>query len=606
MIAPMSKYSFLVYHADYDKFIKELRELGIVHIIENNNQISENLADQYQYILKVSHAIRFLENREVEKTEVIDSNGGEKVFNEINNLNKRIDLINQKLNILNKEIAELKPWGDFSVERIQNLENKGISIKLYVCQNRNFKPDWESKYNIHHINKTGGLSYFALILLNEEEVEINAENFKLPTTDLNELQKEKENLIKELENIQNAFDEFAKVKTEALKNYRIDLIEKLELEKADYNTKNELNNSLKILEVWVPDEKENLIIDFMNNNQLVAIKSAPSEDDKVPVLLKNKNFYKDFEVIGEMYSLPKYGELDLTPFFAPFYALFFGFCLGDVGYGMLMLTAAFVLRPRVKKELKAVTKLIAYLGSATILFGLIGGTFFGIPLYETNLPIYSSLQQYFDAENTDINNILFYLSLLIGGIQIIFGLIIKAVNETRQLGWKLAIGTIGWIVLIVGLITVYLLGEYTNISESFLSGLNNTILIFSGLLILVLNNLKRKIHLNIGIGLWNSYNMITGILGDLLSYIRLFALGISSAILGFVFNSLAVSMSGDIPVLSIIIMIVILIIGHAINIFMSGLGAFVHPMRLTFVEFYKNAGFTGGGKKYHPFKRIKY
>jgi V/A-type H+/Na+-transporting ATPase subunit I len=110
--------------------------------------------------------------------------------------------------------------------------------------------------------------------------------------------------------------------------------------------------------------------------------------------------------------------------------------------------------------------------------------------------------------------------------------------------------------------------------------------------------------MNVGVGLWNTYNMVTGILGDLLSYIRLFALGISSAIMGFVFNSLAVEMSGSIPVLNILIMVVILVIGHGINIFMSGLGAFVHPMRLTFVEFYKNAGFAGGGKQYNPFRKI--
>jgi V/A-type H+/Na+-transporting ATPase subunit I len=110
--------------------------------------------------------------------------------------------------------------------------------------------------------------------------------------------------------------------------------------------------------------------------------------------------------------------------------------------------------------------------------------------------------------------------------------------------------------------------------------------------------------MNVGVGLWTTYNMVTGILGDLLSYIRLFALGISSAIMGFVFNSLAVEMSGSIPVLSILIMIIILVIGHSINIFMSGLGAFVHPLRLTFVEFYKNAGFSGGGKQYNPFRKI--
>jgi V/A-type H+-transporting ATPase subunit I len=126
----------------------------------------------------------------------------------------------------------------------------------------------------------------------------------------------------------------------------------------------------------------------------------------------------------------------------------------------------------------------------------------------------------------------------------------------------------------------------------------------SGLLILPLNNLGRNVFMNVGVGLWNTYNMVTGILGDLLSYIRLFALGISSAIMGFVFNSLAVEMSGSIPVLNVIIMVIILVIGHSINIFMSGLGAFVHPLRLTFVEFYKNAGFSGGGKKYEPFRKL--
>ncbi len=96
--------------------------------------------------------------------------------------------------------------------------------------------------------------------------------------------------------------------------------------------------------------------------------------------------------------------------------------------------------------------------------------------------------------------------------------------------------------------------------------------------------------------------MVTGVLGDLLSYIRLFALGISSAILGFVFNSLALSVSGS--VIGVFFMVIILVIGHSINIFMASLGSFVHPMRLTFVEFYKNAGFEGGGRKYTPFRKL--
>jgi V/A-type H+-transporting ATPase subunit I len=126
-------------------------------------------------------------------------------------------------------------------------------------------------------------------------------------------------------------------------------------------------------------------------------------------------------------------------------------------------------------------------------------------------------------------------------------------------------------------------------------------MIVAGLLILVLNNPKRNILINIGAGLWDVYGMATGLLGDILSYIRLFALGISSAILGMVFNSMAMSMKPDNIILGPLVMILILVVGHGITIFMSSLGAFVHPIRLTFVEFYKNAGFTGGGKAYKPF-----
>ena len=109
--------------------------------------------------------------------------------------------------------------------------------------------------------------------------------------------------------------------------------------------------------------------------------------------------------------------------------------------------------------------------------------------------------------------------------------------------------------------------------------------------------------------IWNTptindtYNMATGLLGDVLSYIRLFALGLSGSILGLVFNDLAMNMKPDIPIIGTIVMLLILVFGHAMNIALSALSAFVHPMRLTFVEFYKNSGFVGGAKEYEPFKR---
>ena len=122
-------------------------------------------------------------------------------------------------------------------------------------------------------------------------------------------------------------------------------------------------------------------------------------------------------------------------------------------------------------------------------------------------------------------------------------------------------------------------------------------------MIFLYNSPGKNIFLNIGLGLWDSYNMATGLLGDVLSYVRLFALGLSGGILAGVFNSLAVGMSPDNVIAGPIVMVLIFVIGHAINIFMNVLGAMVHPMRLTFVEFFKNSGYEGGGKEYKPFKK---
>ncbi len=139
------------------------------------------------------------------------------------------------------------------------------------------------------------------------------------------------------------------------------------------------------------------------------------------------------------------------------------------------------------------------------------------------------------------------------------------------------------------------------IDDTQVKPLFNGLLIFSGILIFLLNTPGMNIFLRIGRGAWDTYSILTGVFGDLLSYIRLFALGISSSILGFVFNDISSQML-SVPYVGWLLFILLLVFGHSINIFMATLGGIVHPMRLTFVEFYKNAGFTGGGIEYKPFK----
>ncbi|HKK67519.1 MAG TPA: V-type ATPase 116kDa subunit family protein, partial [Bacteroidales bacterium] len=244
--------------------------------------------------------------------------------------------------------------------------------------------------------------------------------------------------------------------------------------------------------------------------------------------------------------------------------------------------------------------LVQLLGLATVIFGAITGTFFGMNLVE-NPPEFLA-----DARNLFLDNDqLFNLALIFGAVQILFGMILKGINQIRQHGIGYSFATWGWFILIVSSGIFYYLDQQNPAEELFFGTLHMGFVILSALGILVFNHPKRNIFVNIGAGLWDTYNMVTGVVGDLLSYIRLFALGLASAILGQVFNQLAFDMSPDVPVLGILVTLIILVIGHGINIFMSGLGSFVHPLRLTFVEFYKNAGFIGGGKEYKPFQKAQ-
>lgn len=609
MIVPMHKFSFLVFHKDYDDFLTQVRQIGVVHLIEKQEEVSDEVRERYDLIKQIQWVVKQLSKRksvaaEIEGGPALPIQSDQAAYEQASELFAELEEKYQQLTLLQKEISQVRPWGDFSRDTLRKLAGEDIYLKFYSVAASRFQDSWLDEFPIEVIGHHAGQVYFVLIQQGKDEPEIDAEEMRPPERPLSELLHYKDKLEEELQDINARLDHYAAHRLNEIKHYGYHIKEKADYQVAIENTGKEADDKVMMLEGWVPDEKKEHLIAYLEKNNVLYLIQKAQEKDQVPILLKNKKFARKFEMLGDLYSLPKYNELDLTPFFAPFYMLFFGFCLGDAGYGILMAAAALILKKKVRKELKQIMGLVFYLGVSTFLFGVISGVFFGIPLFETGLPVYRDLAVRFEQEGTDINMLLFYLSIILGAIQIIFGLVLKATNETRQFGWKHAVGTVGWILLITGSIALYGISELTGIPFARLNPALYTLLGVSGVMILLLNNLNRSIFLNFGLGLWNTYNMATGILGDLLSYIRLFALGISSAILGFVFNSLAVSMSGNIPVLSILIMTIILVIGHSINLFMSGLGAFVHPMRLTFVEFYKNAGFSGGGKQYNPFKKI--
>lgn len=244
--------------------------------------------------------------------------------------------------------------------------------------------------------------------------------------------------------------------------------------------------------------------------------------------------------------------------------------------------------------MKPILTLVQLLGASTMVCGLLTGTCFGFNLYDIQLPLFQSLKEAISLDNQQMFN----LSLILGGVQIIFGMILKAVNQTIQFGFKYAVATIGWLFILVSTAIAFAAPGFMPMGGT----IHLVFLVIGVLMAYLYNSPGKNVFINIGLGLWDSYNMATGLLGDVLSYVRLFALGLSGGILASVFNSLAVGMSPDNVIAGPIVMVLIFIIGHAINMFMNVLGAMVHPMRLTFVEFFKNSGYEGGGKEYKPFK----
>jgi V/A-type H+-transporting ATPase subunit I len=603
MIVPMKKYSFLIYHKEYEEFLDGLRDAGVLHVIEKQSGEIEDgiLRDNYNLINQLNNAIRFLKKREVEQEPDEAGKDGLTILKEIQNIQDERETNTQKIDALMKDIRTVEPWGDFSMSDIRKLKEHCLSIRFWITSSSKFKEEWLGDYNLEIINESGGQKYFVVVQEEDEKLEIDAEEVRLPEISLSELNKQTREINGILKKSGEVLDLYAKKYIALLENTRDDIIRTIDYDKVILSTEKQAEEKVMVLEGWVPSDKEELLLNYLDKKGILYVKSKPEPGDKIPIRLKNNWFAKLFEPVGKLYSLPNYAEIDLTPFFAPFFMLFFGFCLGDAGYGLLFVIIATIAKRKVKPAMKSLLTLVQLLGLSTVIMGTITGTLFGIPLFEKNLPVYSDIQRYFKEHDTDINQQMFNWALMIGAVQIIYGMFLRAFNKMKQFGFRYSLSTFGWILALISGGFIYAAGK--NQVPDILLITGYVLFSFGGILVLFFNNPDKNILVNFGLGLYDVYSMATSLIGDLLSYIRLFALGVSSAILGFVFNEIAIGMSPDIPVLKQIVFLIIILFGHGINIFMATLGSFVHPMRLTFVEFYKNAGFTGGGKEYKPFKK---
>ena len=616
MITRMKKLTFLIHNGEYEGFLEHLRSLGVVHVIQKQQGAIQDAAlqDDINLLTRYKSAMKVLEPLQNQPIEAVpDSPAKNFVFDTAQKVIERFDILEaekvvqeQTLQVLERDRAQLLPWGDFEPSALERLAGAGYKIRLYTCPLRAFKEEWVSKYGVVEIDSDKQKINFATVTHTDVVPDIDAELVNLPAMSLRAVEQEiaKTKAIIEANPLKLA--QLAAVGVPVLKEGIRDLENRISFSSVKLTGEHLAADSLVLLEGWAPASEVDEISRQMDVKGVFFDVEDPEPGDDIPIKLKNNRFARLFEPLTEMYSLPNYGELDPTAAFAPFFMLFFGLCMGDGGYGLIIFLACTLA----KKKLPALRDFMAlgqWLGISTIIVGLLTGMVFGISLDTVAWPWLAGVKDKFITDNN--YNVMGYspmmvVAVCVGILQILFGMGFKITRITIQCGIKYALSDIGWLVLLIDMIVLLLL-KLTGADISAIA--MNTMLgiaIACGVLILFFNTPGKNPFVNLGSGLWGTYNMVSGLLGDVLSYIRLFALGLAGGILGGVFNQLAFQAGGALPVwVGWLPTCLILLLGHGLNLFLCIISALVHPIRLTFVEFFKNAGFEGGGKAYKPFSK---
>lgn len=605
MIVKMSKYAFMVYHREYDAFLTTLRELGVVHVKETNSvldnaELQALLAERKQ----VSTAIRYCKNLNSQTKEVtvapargLTKAEGLKLVGKLEEMQEKQAQLQAAKVSLEKDIAYMDIWGEFSYANIRRLKKAGFDVTFFSCPTSKYEPKWGEEYNAFLVNNFQSVTYFVTVTKTGTPIDIDAERPKMPDRGLAKLHLAMEQLLDNIKVLNNQLKEYAAEQYNTLVELEKNIQNEFNLSNTLVQTDREAGDKLMLLEGFVPTKEAPAMEVALEKEGYYFQELDIQDGDRVPIKLKNNKFNRLYEPITKMFSLPNYTEFDPTPLFAPFFMLFFGLCFGDGGYGLLVLLACSFFKRKVNPDFKPYLTLFQYLGLAAIIVGTCTGSFFGIAL--ADVPALSKVKDYFVSSDN-----LMTFSIVIGLVQIIFGKTVAAFKMKAQKGVKYSIAPFAWVFVITALALAFGLPMLNLQLPETVKTVFIGIAVIGLVVAYLYNSPGKNIFLNFGTGLWNTYNMASGLLGDTLSYIRLFAIGLTGAILGGVFNQLAVDMTeGMNIVLRAVCMLLILLVGHAINIGLCTISSLVHPLRLIFVEYYKNAEFEGGGKEYRPFKK---
>jgi len=616
MIGKMTKYTFLVFHKEYDAFLQELREQGVLHVKErenggamDNSQLHNLLTSKNQLEELKKDMLNTLGKATAETTG--SSTDIDVVTTEYAQFGASRTALQLELTNLQQEYDLLSPWGKIDWQRIAQIEEAGYNVAFYSTTF--LSEDDQRMFNLIEVGESGTRHLFLAVNPKDTLVELMAEKINLPRKDVDGLFKEIEAQKDKIKALDDEKKAYAVIHLQDVNRTLAHLQDSINLEHVKLNTGAEADQHICLLEGFCPDDKVESLNKMLDNQGVWYSHREATREDKAPVKLINNKLVTLFESLTRMYGLPSATDVDPTAILSIFFTLFFAICIADAGYGIILVLLSLAdikSGGKIGKVLFGINfKLVLVLGIACIFIGTILGTAFGVSLYEQSWVPESvkscMLVGKFPGTTYDIQMV---ASLLVGVVHISLAMTVNAINVTMQRGFKECLGTWGWWLAVVGSATVAALTYCEVIPQDLMMPALYSVLGVAAVGIYLLNNIHRNPVINILAGLYDTYNMASGLMGDILSYIRLYALGLAGGMLGATFNNLAFMLVGDdlsSAGIMIIGFVVIILIGHTLNIAMSCLSAFVHPLRLSFVEYFKNAGYEGKGIEYRPFEVTK-
>ena len=606
------KYSFILLSRETEGFLEKLQELGVVDVTRSAKPVDDCSAAMLDTVVSDKKVIGKLEGLDFTKDTEWNAiqQAGEAAVLEgdlaVGAQTALVQLAELELakSAAEKEMAARLPWGDFDKARLAQLESLGYAVRYYRVPERKFSQEWTALYPLEVISEDKANVWFVTVAPKGDEYTFPVEPIAAPEGSWKEAEAEVKALNEQIIKAKGLLVKYQSEIPAMQETDRQRLVD-LEMYLAKASTEQKADNMLSVLEGFAPVENDEQLCKTFDEMGVLYIREDAAEQDNPPIRLKNGWFASLFEVLTGMYGMPGYKEFDPTPILAPFYLLFFAMCMGDAGYGLvLILFGLGVTKKLINIDMfKNIGPLISVLGVGTLVVGLVLGTAFGINLAEAAwYP--AALKKFMITGDIAGFPAQMILALGIGVFHICLAMVVKAIGYTKRFGFKENVSTWGWLILILGGLILAAVGMTNLLSPVAMKIAVIALAVVSGLGIFIFNTPGKNPLANIGSGLWDTYNMITGLLGDVLSYIRLYALGLAGGMLGQAFNILGGMMveNGFGPINWLPFALIVLF-GHTLNLAMSCLGAFVHPLRLTFVEYFKNAGYEGKGKEYSPLKK---